>query len=543
MPKLSFDILSKLLTTIPLLLVVAPVAHAADPLTSMKNQGAAIDRDEQSGYVVHIGKGIDQPMNAFNSSINKVSGLTAIKNDTKDASTILQTFGPSFGLSNPTAQMQVIKKTNTISHYQQIHQGIPVIGGEMVISMAKNQFNSMNGGVSQDLPQETTPKISSNEAIASAKLLVQKKYGLYDVQNTLEATKPELKIYDPKLLDTGDKNGPARLVWKMIISPANGPSDVHEQVLIDAQTGSVALNFNKTQEARERRTYDAAGATAGFPSLVCNEGGCAGGASTDAVLAHQYAGDTYNFYNANIFGLDSFDNKGLPLSSVVRFGVGYKNAVWDGTKMIYGDGYASADDVVAHELTHGLTQYNAPLFNDMPIGQAGAINESYSDIFGELVDLSNGAGSDGPQLNWLLGEDLPNGFLRNMANPLQTPGSPQPDRMTSPYYNFVNGRYITGEPLTSDDAAQNDRGAVHQNNGVGNKAAAFITSRIGIQKAARLYFVSYRYLKAGTTYADLFNHLNDSCNFLMAYSLVTPEDCNVVSQGLKVAEMNVLPVH
>jgi Zn-dependent metalloprotease len=85
--------------------------------------------------------------------------------------------------------------------------------------------------------------------------------------------------------------------------------------------------------------------------------------------------------------------------------------------MVFGDGFASADDVTAHELTHAVTQYSANLFYYM---QSGALNESFSDIFGESVDLTNGQGTDTAVVRWLIGEDLPGiGAIRNMMNPLQ----------------------------------------------------------------------------------------------------------------------------
>ena len=70
------------------------------------------------------------------------------------------------------------------------------------------------------------------------------------------------------------------------------------------------------------------------------------------------------------------------------------NAFWSGDQMVYGAGYTSADDVVAHELAHGVIQHTAGLVYWY---QSGAINESMSDVFGELVDLADGTGSDGPR--------------------------------------------------------------------------------------------------------------------------------------------------
>ena len=99
--------------------------------------------------------------------------------------------------------------------------------------------------------------------------------------------------------------------------------------------------------------------------------------------------------------------------------------------MYYGTGFTSGDDVVGHELAHGVTEFTSNLFYYY---QSGAINESLSDVFGELVDLTNGRGTDTPAVRWQLGEDLPAiGVIRDMENP-RPPAAPDPDRMTSPDY-------------------------------------------------------------------------------------------------------------
>ncbi len=92
------------------------------------------------------------------------------------------------------------------------------------------------------------------------------------------------------------------------------------------------------------------------------EGGAATGI-TDVDRAYEYAGITYDFF-ATKFGRDSLDGKGLPLKSSVRYcstdpetDCPFSNAFWNGKQMLYGDSYASADDVVGHELTHGVTEF------------------------------------------------------------------------------------------------------------------------------------------------------------------------------------------
>jgi Zn-dependent metalloprotease len=94
-----------------------------------------------------------------------------------------------------------------------------------------------------------------------------------------------------------------------------------------------------------------------------------------------------SFYKS-IFNRNSIDNNGMGVIASIHFAQNYCNAYWSGTQMIYGDGdgeifadFALADDVLAHEFAHGVTQYTTGLgFWDQP----GALNESASDVFGTV---------------------------------------------------------------------------------------------------------------------------------------------------------------
>ena len=83
--------------------------------------------------------------------------------------------------------------------------------------------------------------------------------------------------------------------------------------------------------------------------------------------AHNYAIDTYDYYWQK-HGRDSIDNNGMKLISRVHYDKKYNNAFWDGSQMTYGDGDGNvlgplslAADVVAHELTHGVTERTSGL--------------------------------------------------------------------------------------------------------------------------------------------------------------------------------------
>src|SRR3990172_8641247 len=123
--------------------------------------------------------------------------------------------------------------------------------------------------------------------------------------------------------------------------------------------------------------------------------------------------------------------------------------------MVYGDGslktepqstwigFPVADDGVGHELTHGVTQFESNLFYYY---QSGAINEAFSDLWGEFIDLENGTGNDDASVRWLMGEDVTGwGAIRDMENP---PAFGDPDRILSANYYEGSGDN-GGGPLNS----------------------------------------------------------------------------------------------
>ena len=119
--------------------------------------------------------------------------------------------------------------------------------------------------------------------------------------------------------------------------------------------------------------------------------------------------------------------------------------------MVYGDEYqyAQADDIVAHELTHGVTQYESNLYYYY---QSGAINESFSDLWGEYYDQFHVTGADTEAVKWLIGEDTSDPLMtRSMSHPELYD---DPDKMSSSVYRF----------------AATDNGGVHHNSGINNKA-------------------------------------------------------------------------
>ena len=211
--------------------------------------------------------------------------------------------------------------------------------------------------------------------------------------------------------------------------------------------------------------------------------------SADNVVNETFDGldATYNLYD-KVFGRKSINDKNLALNGYVHWGVKYMNAFWDGQKMCFGDGdpargikgFTASIDVMGHELTHGVTEYEAGLkyFCD-DTHQPGALNESVSDVFGSLVK-QYALNQTADKADWLIGQVFtdPSLALRSMKAPgTARPNDPQPAHIS----NYVH--------LPNDE--DNDNGGVHINSGIPNKAFYTTSAEIGgfaWEKAGKIWY-------------------------------------------------------
>lgn len=198
---------------------------------------------------------------------------------------------------------------------------------------------------------------------------------------------------------------------------------------------------------------------------------------------------SWDFY-WQLFGRNSIDNNGLLIKQYVHFDKGMDNAYWDGRRMVYGDGdgtvftsFTIDIDIIGHELTHGVMENEANLDYE---NQAGALNESFSDIFGIMIKqrFNN---QDVKKSNWLIGERVmigPKYALRSLKAPgtayLNHPelgNDPQPATMDK-YQNLPN-------------TSAGDWGGVHINSGITNFAfyvAAYNMGGYAWDKTGRIWY-------------------------------------------------------
>ena len=504
----------------------SPTPAERPSIPSLSEQGESLsvrDISVQTGFVTFAsssGQGILLPLPATASAEDR-------------ARSFVDTYGGAFGLAG-SSQVRMLKAAVTdvlgFEHVrlQQIHEGVPVRGGELLVHLKGSRVMAANGHVIADLPNDLSPAVASELARFEARQIVEK----YRSANAAGAlySEPRLEIFNRGLLS--DRSDQSHLAWFV---EATGLG-LREFIWLDAQSGIVLLHFSQLTDAKSRKVYTA-GHTSTLPgTLVRSEGGAATG-DADQDNAYTYAGITYDYYLTN-HGRDSFDNAGAALIASAHYCEtscpSFPNAFWNGTQMVYGDGFASADDVVAHELTHAITERTAGLFYYV---QSGALNESYSDIFGETVDLTDGVGNDSPGVRWKLGEDLSIGAIRNMM----TPNSfSDPGKMSDSAY------FVCSAAASTDSS---DGGGVHTNSGIPNHAYAFMVdggtyngktvTGIGLAKAAKIEFRALTiYLTSGATFLDNYNALNQSCTDLIGTAGITSSDCTDVGNALLAVEMN-----
>lgn len=311
-------------------------------------------------------------------------------------------------------------------------------------------------------------------------------------------------IYQPSVVGN---EGPGRVVWLVRVVSLPDPW-VAEQVLIDAQSGEVVLRCTLVRNALHREIYDADNSLLGVRRRTDGTPPYLPVADVDrAYDGLEYA---YNFYR-DLHTRDGVDGEGSLLKAFVRICYPHETCPWrnigwigQGHNCLFlGEGFV-ADDIIAHEFAHGVTEYAAGL---VYMNESGSIDESLADIGGELVDLTNGAGDDSDAVKWQIGEDLPGGALRDMSRPSARPNC-QADRRRSENWKSL--------PPDVPPSAGNDYGYVHNNCGVGNKLFCLLVDggtfngghvdAMGVSQVEALYYEvqTNHLLPCAADYNDLY---------------------------------------
>jgi Zn-dependent metalloprotease len=237
---------------------------------------------------------------------------------------------------------------------------------------------------------------------------------------------------------------------------------------------SVPAGIRQLEPAPVSRSVFDAKSGESLPGQIVRKEGDAPTGDPAVDEAYDGLGHTHSLY-ADAFGRNSIDGQGMPLKATVHFGRMYDNAFWDGQQMVFGDGdgevferFTRSLSVIGHELAHGVTQFSAGLAYR---NQAGAINESVSDVFGALVEQYVRRQSSA-EASWLIGEGLFTPQVQGSAlRSMKAPGTA--------YDDDVLGRDPQPDSMDSYVRTRADNGGVHINSGIPNRAFCLVAQALG----------------------------------------------------------------
>lgn len=211
------------------------------------------------------------------------------------------------------------------------------------------------------------------------------------------------------------------------------------------------------------------------------------------VSAHFNGGLAFEYFR-NVHGRRSINGSGGNIVSVINVadddGKSMGNAFWNGQAMFYGNGdnaflpLARGLDVAGHEMSHGVIQATANLVYQ---GESGALNESFADVFGVMIDRDD----------WKIGEDVvrlsafPSGSLRSLENPHNGANTNDFNKGWQPRH--YSERYTGKE----------DNEGVHINSGIPNWAFFKFATAVGKDKAEKVYYRALsNYLTKSSKFVD-----------------------------------------
>jgi len=414
--------------------------------------------------------------------LGKVDGKTAEDRAIAGLEKVKGDFGFATAKGNFKVKKSKADKLGiTHTKLDRVIEGIRVVGDQFIVHEKAGDLQGVTGNFSKVTPNAEIAEFSSDKAIEKAIAHTGHQGELVQDATSELVYLPQgeeaILSYAVNVVHMGDTPGN----WTIYVNAVDGSIvEAINEIEFVAGSGVGVLGDTKTVETTLKsgkyyledrskpmggtgyiRTRDYRNGTFLSYDMTDTDNVWDTATQRAGVDAHHYAAKVYDYYK-NEHNRNSINNAGMTMNSYVHYSKNYNNAFWNGSSMTYGDGdgvlmvaLSGGLDVIAHELTHGVTDYESDLvYKD----QSGALNESWSDAFGAIVDSKD----------WTMGEDI------------YTPGTAgdafrdlsDPTRYNDPAH--MNQYIYTTE----------DNGGVHSNSGIPNKAFYNLATAIGSRNVA-----------------------------------------------------------
>ncbi len=397
-------------------------------------------------------------VNLQHDSLNKLQAYQLVSKQARPRSITHTVNANNFNVLKEINSTRLSNKM--ITRYQQLYQGIPVLGAQVMVSrypkkvFGTSTADEVSGHLIKKIDLDIKPAFNAKQAI----MLAKEAWFSVAVPSETDLEKAELQI-------RSGATDPLQLVYlvsfKTFDIAKREPSWPH--LVVDAKTGAIINQWNKINHYKDtgpggnEKTHEYWYGLDGLPSLevvqqdtqcIMDDGKvrlvdlesaedwqdnittpyqyvCANNVEDLTNRAFSPRNDAWVFGHVvvdmyrNWYGLDALQtDSGDPAILVMRvhFGKAFDNAFWSGTSMNFGDGFMLYPlvslDITGHEVTHGFTQQHADLeYHD----QSGAINEAMSDMAGVTAQayllatspvLYNKTNLTPDAIDWKIGESV-----------------------------------------------------------------------------------------------------------------------------------------
>lgn len=454
------------------------------------------------------------------------------------ALSFLERYKALFGIQDLATELEYYRSDSTAKgdfiHFKQKKQGLEVVGGKITLRLDQGVVTTVANYFEPNIPVVTVPTLSMKKAIAIARSAVGLPGQIPDAVLIILPWEENSYLAYQVAFQFNSYPEPSR--YRVYVDAHKGRTlFIENRVMQEGPTIGTGIGVDGTQKTLD--TYERGGIfylgnypISGINSVTLktytanNKGSLPGTILSDndnhwedraGVDAHAYGNFTLDFYRNNFSNFSWYAGSGFQasggLQSTVHYQIKYDNAFWNGRQVVYGDGdtifypLSGSLDVVAHEITHGITEaINSLIYCREP----GTLNESWSDVMAMFVSIDYG-----DTLPYWIGEDImkiastPGNkayyALRRMDDPsFRTDSYPEND------YNPSNPLGSWGQPEHTSEQYHaacfpwTDNGGVHVNSGIPNKAAYLITINIGAAKAKQIYYHAMFYLSSNSLFVD-----------------------------------------